>query len=103
MTIEIVDKKVLDALLNELATLTAKVELLSSHCEDKRLKRWLNGVDVQEILHISPRTLQTLRDQGRIGYTKIGNRIYYTPEDVEKVLSIIHLYRKPIFDNLKTK
>lgn len=103
MTIEIVDKKVLDALLNELATLTAKVELLSSHCEDKRLKRRLNGVDVQEILHISPRTLQTLRDQGRIGYTKIGNRIYYTPEDVEKVLSIIHLYRKPIINNLKTK
>lgn len=103
MTIEIVDKKVLDALLNELAELTAKVKLLSHHCEDKRLQKWLTGVDVQEILHISPRTLQTLRDQGRIGFTKIGNRIYYMPEDVEKVLSIIHLYRKPIINNIKTK
>ena len=101
MTIEIVDKKVLDALLNELATLTAKVELLSSHCEDKRLRRWLNGVDVQEILHISSRTLQTLRDQGRIGYTKIGNRIYYTPEDVEKVLSIILYTENQLLITLK--
>lgn len=46
MVIEIIDKKVLDALLAELAALTAKVELLRLHCEDKGLKNWLDNEDV---------------------------------------------------------
>ena len=37
-------------------------------------------------LHISPRTLQTLRSNSTIPYTKIGNKIWYLKRDLERVL-----------------
>ena len=36
---------------------------------------WLDHCDVCRKLKISKRTLQTLRDNGTLAYTKIGNRI----------------------------
>ena len=39
------------------------------------------------ILNISPRTLQTLRDSGKLAYTQINRKMYYKPEDVEKVIN----------------
>ena len=41
----------------------------------------LQWEDVCEMLHISKRTLQTLRDEGAISYTTIGGKILY-PESV---------------------
>ncbi len=46
----------------------------------------LDGQDVMQILHISPRTLQTLRSNGTIPYTRIGNKIYYHKQDLERIL-----------------
>ncbi len=45
-------------------------------------------------LRISPRTLQTFRDNGTLAFTKIGNRTYYRPEDVERVISDVEDRRK---------
>ena len=35
------------------------------------------GEDVCKLLHVSKRTLQTLRDEGAIPYTTIGGKILY--------------------------
>ena len=48
--------------------------------------KWLKSHDVQRLLRIAPSTLQTMRDKGILPYTKIGNVIYYDPEDVRKML-----------------
>lgn len=53
----------------------------------KRTAGWLNHQDVCLKLKISKRTLQTLRDNGTLAYTKIGNRTYYLPEDVERIVT----------------
>ena len=50
----------------------------------KKTNNWLDHQDVCQRLKISKRTLQTLRDNGTLAYTKIGNRTYYLPEDVNK-------------------
>lgn len=47
---------------------------------------WVTGEDVMQLLHISPRTMQTLRDNGTLPFSKIGNKIFYRNEDVLKVL-----------------
>ena len=44
-------------------------------------EHYLQGEEVCELLHISKRTLQTLRDEGGIPYTTIGGKILY-PESV---------------------
>ena len=43
----------------------------------KKTNNWLDHQDVCQRLKISKRTLQTLRDNGTLAYTKIGNRTYY--------------------------
>ena len=50
--------------------------------------------DVCRKLRISPRTLQTLRDNGTLAFTKIGNRTYYRLEDVERVIVDVEERRK---------
>lgn len=52
----------------------------------KKTNEWLDHYEVCRKLRISKRTLQTLRDNGTLAYTKIGNRTYYLPEDVERIV-----------------
>lgn len=43
-------------------------------------ERYLTGEEVCEYLHISPRTLQTLRDTRQITYTVVSDRVFLYPE-----------------------
>lgn len=43
-------------------------------------ERYLTGEEVCEYLHISPRTLQTLRDTRQITYTTVSDRVFLYPE-----------------------
>ena len=60
----------------------------------KKTNNWLDHQDVCQKLKISKRTLQTLRDNGTLAYTKIGNRTYYLPEDVESIVTKVEDRRK---------
>ena len=52
-----------------------------------RQERYLSGDKVCGYLHISPRTLQTLRDTRQIPYTVISGRVFLYPEKgIEEVL-----------------
>tara|TARA_A100000171_G_C2138699_1_gene152691 strand:+ start:2156 stop:2428 length:273 start_codon:yes stop_codon:yes gene_type:complete len=42
-------------------------------------KRWLKSEDVQDMLGISPSTLQNLRQSRKIPFTRLGG-VYYYPE-----------------------
>lgn len=50
-------------------------------------KQWLKSVEVRKLLNISPGTLQTLRINGTLPYTKIGGTNYYNSTDIETLLS----------------
>nr|WP_297166116.1 helix-turn-helix domain-containing protein [uncultured Dysgonomonas sp.] len=63
---------------------------ISSLCDrhsDKLLNEWLDAQDVCNILDIQPRTLQTYRKNGKIGFSQIDRKIYYKPCDVKKILN----------------
>ncbi|WP_333601122.1 helix-turn-helix domain-containing protein [Flavobacterium sp.] len=49
-------------------------------------KQWLKSKEVRKLLNISPGTLQTLRINKTLSYTKIGGIIYYAYKDIEKLL-----------------
>jgi hypothetical protein len=55
--------------------------------DETPLEDWLDSQDVMQALHISPRTLQTLRSNGTLPYSRIGNKIYYLKQDIIKILS----------------
>lgn len=47
---------------------------------------WIDGSDVMQILSISKRTLQTLRDEGTLNFSRINGKFYYKVSDIEKLL-----------------
>ena len=54
---------------------------------DTLLEEWIDSQDVMQALHISPRTLQTLRSNDILPYSRIGSKIYYLRRDILKILS----------------
>lgn len=50
------------------------------------LSDWLPSHTVERKLGISTRTLQTLRDNGTMPYTKLGGKIYYKRSDIQRIL-----------------
>lgn len=61
-------------------------EQIDRLCDRAFLEDWIDGQVVMQKLHISARTLQTLRSNGTIPYTKIGHKIWYLKRDLERVL-----------------
>ena len=49
-------------------------------------KKWLKSAEVRKLLNISAGTLQNLRINGTITYTKVGSLLYYKQEDLIKLL-----------------
>lgn len=49
-------------------------------------KKYLKSAEVMEMLQVSPGTLQNLRINGTLPYTKIGGIILYEYEEILKVL-----------------
>ena len=47
---------------------------------------WIDGADVMNMLHISPRTLQTLRTNGTLGYTTLGKKFFYRLQEIDDLL-----------------
>ena len=73
--------------LNEFRSLLIKdfKDLLNSKPE--KSKKWLKSIEVRNLLNISPGTLQNLRINGTLTYTKIGGTLYYDNADIDKLLN----------------
>ncbi|MCW3785487.1 helix-turn-helix domain-containing protein [Plebeiibacterium sediminum] len=53
---------------------------------EKFSEAWIDGQDVMQVLHISKRTLQTLRDNGSLPCSRINGKFYYKLSDIENML-----------------
>lgn len=87
MEIISIEKKTFEEMVSKFDNLVAKAEVLCF--EDKKMSEWMDSQDVCVLLNISPRTLQTLRDSGRLAYSQINHKTYYLPEDVGRMLPIV--------------
>ena len=60
-------------------------------------KKWIKSSEVRKMLGVSPGTLQNLRMNGSLPYSKIGGIIFYRYEDIIKLLdplmTQVELYR----------
>lgn len=82
MNVELVTKEDLKELENNLLNAIKQINKPGQG----ELKRWLKSVEVRKLLNISPGTLQNLRINGTLSYTKIGGIMYYKLEDINEVL-----------------
>src|SRR6478672_8191506 len=58
-------------------------------CEHKYQagKQWVKSYEVKKLLGMSTGTLQTLRANGTLPYSKIGGIVYYDINEINKVLN----------------
>jgi excisionase family DNA binding protein len=86
MEIVSIEARTFEAMMSRFQAMTQKVTALRKRSESKELKEWLDSQDVCEILGVTKRTVQTLRETGKLGYTMIAHKVYYRREDVKKFL-----------------
>jgi hypothetical protein len=83
MNLEIITKEDLREFKCELLTEIKKLVQLDGQGASKK---WLESNEVRKLLKISPGTLQSLRINGTLSFTRIGSIIYYKLEDINKLL-----------------
>lgn len=66
--------------------LLQEIKKMIQSAEPNNIKKWLKSKEVTKLLNISPGTLQNLRINGTLTYTKIGGTIYYDNTDIERLL-----------------
>ena len=57
-------------------------------------KKWLKSPEVRDLLGISPGTLQNLRINGTLPYTKVGGVLYYDYQEIVQVLEKNRIHNK---------
>ncbi len=68
-------------------------KLLVQHATGK-LKKYLKSSEVMDMLQVSLGTLQNLRVNGTLPYTKVGGIIYYDAEEIQSVMTANRVHHK---------
>lgn len=84
MAVEIITKQDLAQFKTEL--LDDLKEIINSGETTQPQRKWLKSYEVKKMLGISPGTLQNLRINGTLSYTKIGGLIFYSYDDIVKLM-----------------
>ena len=84
MAIEVITKED----LNEFRQLLiADLSTLLDIKPQQQQKKWLKSNEVRELLNISPGTLQNLRINGTLTYTRVGGILFYESAHIDKLLN----------------
>lgn len=89
MDIVNIDAETFEKMLSKFESFANRMENLCQLHGNSDMKECLDNQEVCQLLNISKRTLQTLRDNGTLAFTQISHKIYYKPEDIQKILPLI--------------
>jgi hypothetical protein len=94
MEIVSIERKTFEELVAKFDRFVSRMDGICRRHGEKKMNEWMDNQDVCRMLDISTRTLQTLRDNGTLGYSQINHKIYYRPEDVQRIMSVVESKRK---------
>ena len=94
MEIVSIERKTFEAMVAKFDHFVRRMDAVCRRHGEKTMSEWMDNQDVCRMLNISPRTLQTLRDNGTLAYSQINHKTYYRPEDVKRIVSIVEDRRK---------
>ena len=86
MEVLIIQKDAFEEMAAKFSRFTERVDALLAKQDGKSLNGWMDNQEVCRQLNISPRTLQTLRDNGTLDYSQINHKVFYKPEDVMRIV-----------------
>lgn len=82
-----IEKQTLDQIIAKFEAFAEQVNTLCDQYKSKQLGENLDNQDVCLLLNISPRTLQTYRDTGKISFSQVNHKIYYKSSDIQELLN----------------
>ena len=93
MEILIIQKEAFEEMAAKFSRFTERVDAILAKQGGKSLNGWMDNQEVCRQLNISPRTLQTLRDNGTLAYSQINHKVFYKPEDVMRIVKPVERKR----------
>ena len=77
--------------------LLKEIKTIINNQGTQKLKKYLKSSEMMDLLQVSPGTLQNLRINGTLPFTKVGGIIYYDAQDIQKVMedNRVHYGLKP--------
>ncbi|WP_430811932.1 MULTISPECIES: helix-turn-helix domain-containing protein [unclassified Carboxylicivirga] len=67
-------------------SLLSDIEQILKENIKPKTKTWLKSNEAKALLEVSNGTLQNLRNNGTLPFTKVGGVIYYNRDDIQKML-----------------
>ena len=84
-----IERSTYEELLTNFNSFVTQMRTMADKGTGKKLGEWLDNQDVCQMLNVSPRTLQTLRDNGTLAYSQINRKLFYKSVDVDSVLHVV--------------
>ena len=75
------------AQFSELTTRLDELQNLVNNQSGTSKKGFMDNEEFLQFMGISKRTAQSWRDEGKISFSQVGNKIYYKSADVDKLLA----------------
>lgn len=82
MEVVIISKEQFNTMLASIEEIKAKLDKQNKNPEEV----FIDNQEFLLMMKISKRTAQTWRDEGKISFSQVGNKIYYKVTDVEELL-----------------
>jgi len=79
----ILTKEQYDAIVFQLEDISKKLNKALA----AKQETFMDNQEFLMLMKISKRTAQTWRDEGKVSFCQVGNKIYYKMSDVEKLLN----------------
>ena len=89
MEIVAIEAQTFDRMLQRLKDMARITDEICKMHGERKIGGWMDSQDACLRLGVSPRTLQTFRDNGTLAYSRIGHKIYYRVEDIQGILPLI--------------
>ena len=89
MEIVSIEKRTFETMVVKFDRFVRRMDAICHRHGEKTMSEWMDNQ-----VNISPRTLQTLRDNGTLAFSQINHKTYYRPEDVQRIVSVVEDRRK---------
>ena len=89
MEIVSIEKRTFETMVVKFDRFVRRMDAICHRHGEKTMSEWMDNQ-----VNISPRTLQTLRDNGTLAFSQINHKTYYRPEDVQRIVSNVEDMRK---------
>ena len=88
MELVCIDKQTFEELRIRFCKFEERMTHICRPVEDLGLKNWLDNQEVCDVLRINKKTLQAYRAKGILPFSRIKNKLFYKPEDIQRLLDL---------------